>query len=299
MIYAEMKIQPYIDLRIGVMFYFYENPSDNKNEIKDIFKMYYNITNLAEMPFLAYRYDTDRELRIIKSNYISFFNGFIDRNNFNLSKYICMTDATSESLQNVKCEMMLFDYSDEFLLRLPNRMYFEFLPSVRYDNVFDFVHLVCKKLKIHYCCSNPLFGINDYFLTQSSSYSVKQVQNLICLSDKYSFFDNLMFLKDLKTGIDGANAIQVLSDTLYNMIGQEKLIFQCNECGLYCESENDYIIISVSNEKMPEYDEEFLTSYVALNDILKDIIISDIKKPLMFWKQDEWKNWRVRKYEKK
>lgn len=108
-----------------------------------------------------------------------------------------------------------------------------------------------------------------------------------------------MFLKDLETGIEGANAILVLSDALYNMIGREKLIYQCNECDLSCEFEKDYIIISVSKEKMPEYDEELLTSYMDLNDILKNIIISDMKKPLMFWKLDEWKDWRVRKYEKK
>lgn len=83
-----MKKQPYIDLRIGVMFYFYENPTDCKEGIKEIFKMYCNITNLSELPFLAYKYDADRELRIINSNYIRFFKRFIDRNNFNLSKHI-------------------------------------------------------------------------------------------------------------------------------------------------------------------------------------------------------------------
>ena len=291
-LYTEIKKLPYFDLRIGVMFYFYDNPIECKKEIKEVFRMYCNITKL---PFVFYRYDMDENLKMkmIKGGYVQFFNRFIDRNNFNLSKYIILTDATAEKLQNVKCEMMLSNYESSYALRLPNRMYFEFLPPVCYDDLLNFIRSSCKIMKIHYCCCNPLLGVNDYCLTKSSSYAINQIKKQICLSDKYSVFDNPTLLKDLETKIDGANAIQVFSSTLYSLIGQENLICQCRNYNLYCEVENDYMITAVSKEKIPEYDEEFLTSYIALNNVMKDII-SYMKKPLMFWKENEWNVWKER-----
>lgn len=290
MLYTEIKKIPYIDLRIGIKFYFYEDPINCKNEIKEIFNMYCNIT---KTPFTFYRHNKDEGLKGIKRDHKQLLYRIIDKSNFSLSEHIILTNATSEALQSIKCEMMLCNYEPAYALRLPNRMYFEFLPSISYEEIFGFICFACKTIKMHYCCCNPLIGVNEHYQNRSNSYAVKEVKKQICLTDKYSIFDNWMLLKDLKTKIDGPNAIQVFSKTLYELIGREMLISKCHSKGIYCEVEGDYIITSISKEKMPEYDEEFLSSYISLNEILKGIIL-DMEKPRMYWKIDEWNLWKNR-----
>lgn len=47
MLDTEIKNSPYIDLRIGVKFYFYKNPINCKKAIKEIFDSYCNITRTS------------------------------------------------------------------------------------------------------------------------------------------------------------------------------------------------------------------------------------------------------------
>lgn len=290
MLYTELSNRPYVDLKIGAKLYFYENPKSCKEGIKRIFEKYCDITRTS---FLFYNVNMDGGLKCMKKGNMQFFNNIINRSSFNLSKHIILTDATREKLQSIKCEMMLCNYEPAFALRLPNQMYFEFSISVCYEEIFQFIRFACKTIKMHYCICNPLFGVNDHYTNKSNSCAVKQIQKEKCLSDKYSVFENPDLLKNLESKIDGPNAIQVLSDALYKWIGREKLIGELQHNRLYYEVENEYILMAISKEKIPECDEEFLESYRTLNNILKDIIL-DMKKPLMYWKPDDWELWKNR-----
>lgn len=290
MLYAEMKKMPYFDFRIGVVFYFYENASEYKKEIKQIFNQYCTITKAS---FLYYRHNEDIGLKSLKSDQNRFFNGVIDRSAFDLTEHIILTDATKEQLQSVQCEMMLCNHEPAYPVRLPNEMYFEFLPSIPYGEILAFIRFAWSEIKMHYCCCNPLFGVNYHNINRSCSYAVKQVQKLTCLTDKYSVYDNLLFQKSLETKIDGPNAILVFSEEMVKLIGRERLIRECNRYNLYCEAKEDCIMVAVSKEKVPEDDEEFVESYIALRQMLKEIM-GDIHKPEMFWKPDEWNLWQRR-----
>ena len=286
MIYRNKGNLTYVDLRLGVKFYFYENPINCKDEIKEIFHRYCSIT---QDDFLYYRHNTDMGLKRVKKDYV----GFFDNSMFELTEHIILSNATSEQLQSIKCEMIGVNYHPAYPIRLPNDMYFEFLPSINYEEIFAFIYFVCSKLKIHYCCCNPLFGVNDHYPNKSNSYAVKQIQDYVCLTDKYSVWDNPVFRGKLENGIDGPNAIQILSEGLYKVIGKEKLFNECEHYNIYCEDNRDYILTAISKERMPEYDDEFKESYVALNNILRYIVL-DINKPQMYWKQDEWIKWNMR-----
>lgn len=290
MLDTEIKNSPYIDLRLGVKFYFYKNPINCKKAIKEIFDSYCNITRTS---FIFYRYNMDEGLKCMKKENTQFFNKIIDKSSFSLTEHIILTDATREKLQSIKCEMMLCNHEPAYALRLPNQMYFEFSTSICYEEIFQFIRFACKTIKMHYCICNPLFGVNDHYANKGNSCAVKQIQKQMCLSDKYSVFENPDLLKNLETKIDRPNAIQVLSDTLYKLIGREKLIGELQHNHLYYEVENDYIIIALSKEKIPKYDEKFIEFYRALSEILKDIIL-DMKKPQMYWKPDEWDLWKNR-----
>lgn len=290
MLYKELSVLPYCDLRIGVMVYFYENPINCKEELKVIFEEYCNIT---QEKMLFYRYNTDIGLKRMKKDNISFYNDIINGSTFNSTEHIILTNATEEHIQDVKCEMKLSNYEPIYPIRLPNQMYFEFLPSACYEKVFSFICYVCEKIKVHYLCCNPLIGINDHYPNRSYSYAVKKTHNNVCLTEKYSVYANSSLCRNLEVGIDGPNAIQVFSEDLYNQIGCDVLIKECKENGLFCEMKSNYIVTAVSRQKIPECDKEFVKLYKALYRILKKIIL-DLRKPQMYWKAQEWDVWKNR-----
>lgn len=290
MFYKDKGNLPYMDLRMGVKFYFYENPINCKNEIKEIFHKYCSITN---NDFLYYRHNTDMGFKRVKKDYIGFFNKIIDNSTFELTEHIILSNATNEQLQSIKCEMLMVNYHPAYPIRLPNDMYFEFLPTIKYEEIFAFICFACSKIKMHYCCGNPLFGVNDHYPNKSNSCAVKQIKECICLTDKYSVWDNPVFRGKLENGIDGPNAIQILSEGLYKVIGKEKMLNEYEHYSIYCEDNEDYILTAISKEKIPEYDDEFKDSYIGLSNILRDIVL-DINKPQMYWKPDEWLEWKKR-----
>ena len=106
-------------------------------------------------------------------------------------------------------------------------------------------------------------------------------------------WDNPVFRGKLENGIDGPNAIQILSEGLYKVIGKEKMLNEYEHYSIYCEDNEDYILTAISKEKIPEYDDEFKDSYIGLSNILRDIVL-DINKPQMYWKPDEWLEWKKR-----
>lgn len=290
MLYKELSVLPYCDLRIGMMVYFYENPINYKEELKVIFEEYCNIT---QEKMLFYRYNTDIGLKRMKKDNISFYNDIINGSTFNSTEHIILTNATEEKMQTVKCEMKLSNYEPIYPIRLPNQMYFEFLPSVDYEKILSFICFVCERIKLHYSCCNPLLGVNDHHPNRSYSYAVKKIQNCVCLTEKYSIYANSTLRRGLEGGIDGPNMVQVLSRDLYSHIGCKELINACKENGLCCDMQLDYIVISVSRDKFPECDEEFEELYKKLNRILVKIKL-DLKKPQMYWKPQEWDAWKNR-----
>ncbi len=289
MLFGEFEKNPYVGLRIGVKFYFYESSAKYKKEIRKIFEKYCDI---ADGTFLFCACHDNLNLKSFKKEQKKYFNRFIDSSDFESSRYILFTNATLEQVQSVKCEMMLSNIDPDYIFKLPNEMYFEFLPSVCYENICSFVRFVCETMDVHYCCCNALLGTNDHYPNKSKSMAVKLIQNNKCLSDRYSVWSNRELLKNLKFQIDGPNAVQVLSKDLYSRIGRENLINKCKCNNIYCQDFADYIFLAVSSRELAA-DEEFEQAYIALYNVLKDIII-DMKKPQMYWKAEDWIAWRNR-----
>ena len=285
----EIKNVPYCDLRIGVMFFFYEDPINYKQQIVELFHEY---SNLIKEEFTSYRHNKDMGFNILRRKSEIYFNGIIEKCDFESTQHLILTNAEKEKMQTIKFEMMLRNLKPEFPVKLPNYMYFEFLPTIDYTEVYHFIREAFWGIPYHYCCCNLLMGVNDYQDNRGRQYAVKWARQKTCLSDYYSVFQNIFFHCELENKIDGPNMIQGLSRKLYDKIGLQKLIDECEDNNIYHELGEDYIIIAISEEELPSNDNYF-RQYQTLYHMLEDIILN-MKKPQMYWKPEEWNQWRNR-----
>lgn len=285
--YCDIKELPYCDLRMGVIFYFYDNPAKYKNEIKEMFDEYCNLT---ENEFLYYYKNEHTGFKYIKKDYKHFFHDLIDKSDFESSEYIFMTNAAKEQMQSVKAEMMMRNIHPEYPAKSANYMYFEFLPTIEYGEVLQFIKHAFWMIPYHYCCGNLLIAGNDQYIHKSRSRAVKLFRETKCLSEVYSVFMNLSLCSGLETKIFSSNFVQVLSSRLYNTVGLNTIIDVCEDNNIYHELGEDYIIISLAEDHYPAEDNDILEKYIILNNLFKDNLL-EMKKPRLYWKSDEWDEW--------
>lgn len=276
-------------LRIGVMFYFYEDPASYKREIIEMFEEYCSLT---QEKFTLYRYNKDMGYSILKRENQEFFNSLIEKCDFESTQHLILTNAKKDEVQTIRFEMIMRNLDPNFKIKLPNYMYFEFLPTIDYGEIFHFIRQAFWGMPYHYCCCNLLMGANDYLEDKGRQSAVKRACEEKCLSDYYSVFQNMSRHFEMKNKIDGPNMIQVLSKKLYDEVGLLKIIDECETNDIYHEMGEDYIMIAISEEELPSGDTYF-RQYQILYQILKDIIL-DMRKPDMYWKAEKWNQWRNR-----
>ncbi|MBC2582564.1 hypothetical protein [Clostridium sp. DJ247] len=287
--FKDLKNQPLYDVRIGVMFYFYQNPNKCKRIIKELFT---DFCELTHPNFKYYSYST-AILKKLNMDGIEYFNKTIDESDFDTTLSLSLTDATKDTLQNVKIQFMLENIREEYPCKMPNRMYFECTPEIYWEELVHFIRRSFYSMTYHYVCCNYVMGINDHLLPKSVSQAAKVLRTTNTINDRYSILYNPYFLREINKGIDGPNLIQVLSEKIYDKIGFDA-IMDANEKGhLTYELGEDYIMLNLLQDKWPENDEELLERYKKLYKLLKPIVV-DIKKPQMYWKPDEWEKWRKR-----
>lgn len=289
--FQELKSQPLYEPRIGIMFYFYQDPNKQKNIIKELFEEFCELT---KPNFKYYSYST-AILKKLKGNGIDYFNKLIDEADFNETCTLTLTDATKESLQNVKVECVFRTIKEEFLCKTPNWIYFECTPEIYFDEIVHFIRRSFYSMTYHYACCSLVMGVNDHLFPKSASQAMKSLRKTNTLNNQYSILSNPYFLRDMQKGIDGPNLVQVLSKKLYEKIGFRTILNADINGDLTHEMGEDYVMINILQDEWPKRDEELFERYKALYNLLKPIIV-DIKKPQMYWKVDEWEAWRKRFY---
>lgn len=290
MYYQELSKGIYCELRIGVIFFFYQNPSEYKKEIKKIFQKYCDLT---KPQFLYQRHNKDVGLYKLRKNVKTYFDGIIDKSDFGLTEHIILTDATQEQMQTVMVEMMMNDSNPSYVLNLPNRMYFEFIPTIDYKEILNFIRFANEQFFQYYSCSGLLLGTNEHYPNRSSVNAARNIRQTRCLTDYYSVWKNSTLEDNLTKGIDGPNMIQVLSKDLYQLAGREQLLKILDDNEIYYENNEDYLLIDLANGVLPQCDEDIYEKYALMNGTLKNIIL-DLKKPQMYWKPEEWDKWKNR-----
>lgn len=281
---------PFCDLRVGIIYYFYDDPQKCKRKIKNLFKDFCILTNPK---FLYYRHNKCVGLDKLKINGLDYFTKMIDETDFNETQHLILTDATKKSLHNVRVEMVLRTIKEEFVIKTPNWIYFEFKKEQHYIEILQFIKQAFYDMTYYYSCCNYVIGQNDHLLPKSGAEAIKKLKHTKCINDSYSILLNQFFIKDLENKVDGPNLIQVLSKKLYEEIGFKTIIEKCNNEHLSHEFGEDYVILRISKNEFPTNDEKYFEDYKAMYNLLNPII-SEIKKPEMYWKEEEWEMWRRR-----
>lgn len=274
------------DIRKGIMFYFFENP--NKDEIKKIYNEFCRITN-AE--FKYYFINKGYYKKVSQKN---LFNKWLENTKFDNSEIIEMTDATKDKLQQVKIHFALSDYNEMDVCNLPNTIYLECPVKISWNEIYKFILEASKNQKYYYICSNYVVGKNSFLSPKSMSKGIEMLRNTNVVNDRYSVWENFSFMMNMKSGIDGPNFIQILSKKLYENIDINFLKVYKENLYRYTIN-NDYLILDLVNEeKVLEY-EELFKQYKKMYSVLKPIILQ-IKKPKMYWKDEQWSTW-VKRFE--
>lgn len=293
--YCDLNKLPYCDLRMGVIFYFFESPAKYRKEIKGIFEEYCELT---EAHFTYYYKNEHAGFQPIKNDYRKYFYNFIDKKDFERTARILMTNATKEQMQSIKTEMILANIYPEYPGQIPNRMYFEFLPEIEFGKVLHFIKRTFQKIPCYYCCGSLVVGSNDQYIHKSASLAVQLFRETKCLSDKYSVFMNPSLEFEFKNNkISGSHFVQVLSPELCGIIGPDKITETCSKNKIHYEMEGDYAVIAISKDQYPAGDEEVLERYLVLNELFREIIF-EMKKPRLYWKNEEWDRW-MKRFDKK
>ncbi len=286
----ELQNQPLYGVNVGIIYYFYEDPNKIKQVIQNIFKEY---CELANSNFTFYRHNKDLGLNKLKVSAIDYFSNILNETDFTQTQHLLFTDASKENLQSSKVEVMLRTIKDEYLCKTPNWIYFEISPEVPYSEILDFIKQSFYCHTYHYACCNYVLSQNDHLVPKSVSEAIKLLKQTNTINDCYSILTNPYFLKGLENGIDGANFVQVLSKKIYDIIGFNSIMDMSGKDHIYHEFGEDYVILMLSDERLPNTDDEFLYGYKRLHKLLKPII-ADVKRPQMYWKPDEWDKWRNR-----
>jgi len=276
-------------IRIGMMFYFYQDPNRVKNIIKELFEEF---CDMAQPNFKYYNYGTPT-LKKLKIDGIQYFNKVIDESDFNQTCSLGLTDATRDTLQNVKMQIMFRTIKDEYLSKTPNMIYFEFTPQVCCEQAIHFIRRSFYSMTYHYACCNFVMGINDHLVPNSGSQAMRILRTTNTLNSSYSILANPSFLKEIDKGIDGPNLIQVLSEKLYEKVGFKSILDENKKGYLNYELGEDYILLSLLQDGWTQNDEELFEKFKSLYNLLKPILV-EINKPQMYWKQEEWEKWRKR-----
>ena len=93
--------------------------------------------------------------------------------------------------------------------------------------------------------------------------------------------------------IGGSHFVQVLSPEQYGIIGSDKITETCSKNKIHYEMVGDYAVIAISKDQYPAGDEEVLERYLVLNKLFREIIF-EMKKPRLYWKNEEWERWMKR-----
>ncbi|MGG7176446.1 hypothetical protein ACQPU1_02555 [Clostridium paraputrificum] len=287
---SSISSNPLYETRLGIIFYFYQDPEKIKVKIKRLLK---DFKNLSNKDYIYYSHNSLDEFKNIPENGVEFLEKEIGNMDFNESQHLIAVDSTKERMHTIRVEMMLRTIKEDFKSKTPNWIYFELSPYISYSEVLSFVKNAFYDMTYHYSCCNFVIGQNDNYLKRSSSYAIKALKETSIFNDQYSILFNPSLLKSLKDKIDGPNYIQVLSKELYEKIGFENIFNKCEEADIYYEFGEDYVIFSLSKDKLIKSENELFEKYVMLNELISPII-GEIDKPIMYWDDDEWVQWRNR-----
>lgn len=288
--FSNLRNIPFCDLRVGMIFYFYQDPKTHKREIRNLFNSFCGLTNPK---FLYYRHNKSVGLSKLKVDGLDYFTTMVDETDFSETQHLILTDSTKESLHNVRIEMMLRTIKEEYIGKTPNWIYFEFKPTISYVEILDFIKQAFYGITYQYSCCNYVIGQNDHWLPKSAAEAIKSLKQTQTITDSYSVLLNPFFLNSLENEVDGANLIQVLSRKVYEKIGFKAIIEKSNNGHFTHEFGEDYVILRLSDTEFPGNDISFYEKYKEVSDLLKPIT-AEIKKPQMYWKQEEWDKWRKR-----
>ncbi|HOJ78577.1 MAG TPA: hypothetical protein PLZ08_10910 [Bacillota bacterium] len=279
---------PLFDMRIGMIFYFFNNPNNFRSYFIEFLRDFESFTNCE---FLLYRHNKEAGMNKLKMSGMDYLVKLFNETDFNQTQHLILSDGNKDNLQNHRLEMILRTIKPEYPIKSPNWIYFELPLDTDFMDVFSFMKHAFLGMTFHYACCNYILAQNDYLMPKSSAETIKRVKQSQFLNDPYSVWLNPFFVKELENGIDGVNYIQLLSKRLYQQIGFEEIINNSKTSTYYHEFGEDYVVFSLSRDSWPQaFDETLFNKYKSLYNVLKPIIL-EIKKPLAYWKSDEWEVW--------
>lgn len=288
-------------LRKSVIFYFYNSPN-----YKIIHELIQDYVDISTPEFEFYKYLTG-DLKKIKGNWSDLIIKILSTSDYQNAVTCTMTEAKKDRLQNNLIQFSLSNYNPNYVLNLPNWIYFEFPNKVSWDEIYLFIRRACYSMTYFYISAGYSIGTNAHFYPKSIAESQKELMKFPFANTLTTNGNNLFFLKRLNIGIDGPNVIQVISQQLFEKVSSNDFKELCNEEKLFYELGEDYILINIlgqfaqEDENIMMYDEEkilyteIIERLKKLYDLLKPIVIK-YEKPKMFWKDNEWDKW-INRYE--
>lgn len=272
-------------VRKAVIFYFYDNPE------KDIIlKLYKEFNEIFNPIYTYYSYDNTK-LKKIDGDYNKFIEELFNEMDFNKTNVFTLTNATKKSLQNFKLRCSLRNNNLEVKLKVPNWIYFECPENTEWNDILYFIKNACYTKTYFYICSNNVVSINDFAGLQGNIEAIEIIKNTFMINSDYSILMNPSFLLNLTKGIDGPNLIQVLSANFLSKVGFENILREDMLDNLRHEMGENYVIIDLL--KYEDNTSMLSEKYHQIYQLLKPIIIN-IEKPKMYWKDEEWNEWRRR-----
>jgi len=282
------KNTPLFDMRVGITFYFFKDPNNFRKYFIEFFR---DFEFLTKCKFLSYRHNKEAGMNKLKMSGIDYLVELFNKADFNQTQHLILSDGTKDNLQNYRLEMILRTIKPEYPIKSPNWIYFEIPLNTDFIDVFSFMKNAFLGMTFYYACCNYILAQNDNLMPKSSSEAIKAIKQSRFLNDAYSVWLNPFFVKELEKGIDGVNYIQILSKELYQKIGFEEIINNSNTDTYYHEFGEDYVALSLSEDSWPRvFDDILVNKYKSLYSVIKPIIL-EIKKPLAYWKPDEWDFW--------
>lgn len=269
----------------GLVFFFFDDPAASRSGLVAVLE---DIWEAFQEPFT--RISTDGETHhSLRGEGLACIVDRIRSEGFGASVFVRLTNATNQRVQTQKVEFYGRRLEAAYALKTPNYLYLE-LPAgwatEAYWNLFRKAFLA-KSFHLGY--GHPIVARNDELLPRSGAAAATAIRrSTVRARGFYESWGNPSYLAALArdgAALEGPTQLLALGPTFSDRVTFEQAltIARRNRPGVTFEPGDGWSMFRAYGDEEERQMAEFVRPLFAV-----------VERPLMFWKDSEWHDWRRR-----